>query len=49
MLTTVRLSFSLAGHAAAKCIDSDDEEEDNEAAHISKLPRIEAISGTARY
>ena len=47
MLTTVRLSISLAGCVAAKCIDSDDEEKDNEATHRSKLPRIETTSGTA--
>ena len=48
MLTTARLSISLAGREAAKCIGSDDEKEDNEAAHRSKLPRIETTSGTAR-
>ncbi len=48
MVTTARLSISLAGRVAAKCIGSDDEEEDNEAAHRSKLPRIETTSGTAR-
>ncbi len=48
MLKTVCLGISLAGRVAAKCIGSDDEEEDNEAAHRSKLPRIETTSGTAR-